>query len=57
MIYNPILSTDKELKVFKLFRRPGDTLRDVVCGARGEHDNLGTSVAITGRDGDEHQTP
>lgn len=56
MIYNPILSTDKELKVFTLFRHPGDTLRDVVCGAQGEH-NLGTSVAITGRDGDEHQTP
>lgn len=49
MIYNPILSTDKELKVFKLFRHPGDTLRDVACGARGEHDNSGD---ICGQNGE-----
>lgn len=50
IIYNPVLITEKELKVLKLLRHPGDTLR-----AQGQH-NLGTSVAITERDKDEHQT-
>lgn len=38
MIYNPKLITEQELKVPQLFRQPGDTLRDAVCGAQQSGD-------------------